>query len=149
MENDLKKIVILYHSSTGNTEMMADAIYEGVSCDGVKIKMSSFEKAKLEDVIGADGLAMGCYATAAEEIDYRYVYLFLKKLENDMKDKPLVLFGSYGWGNGKYMLNWEKMMKQMGANLLSEGYVTQYKPDENAIEECKSLGKLLRNAVDL
>ncbi len=43
----------------------------------------------------------------------------------NMQNKPLVLFGSYGWGGGKYMRDWEETMKKMGVKLLSSVYVTR------------------------
>ncbi len=143
----MKKIVVLYHSHSGNTADMADAVAEGAADKNIEVILSSFEKGKVQDVLTADAVGMGCYATAAEEIDYKAVVPFLKAIENDMKDKPIVLFGSYGWGNGKYMRDWEQIMHQMDVNLLVEGYITQYKPDEKALEDCRNLGKLLKQAA--
>ena len=59
MEN-MAKILIVYHSQTGNTQKMAHAVAEGAkSIDGVEVILKKAVDATLEDLVTADGFALG------------------------------------------------------------------------------------------
>jgi len=54
------KILIVYHSQTGKTQKMAQAVYEGAkSIEGVDVILKKPTNATLEDLLAADGLAVG------------------------------------------------------------------------------------------
>ena len=60
-----------------------------------------------------------------------------------LKGKNIALFGSYGWGDGEWMRNWEDSCKEAGANLVCESVICQEEPDDEATEACKALGAAL------
>ena len=41
------------------------------------------------------------------------------------------------------MRNWEDSCKEAGANLVCESVICQEEPDDDAVENCKALGKAL------
>ncbi|MFZ2564883.1 MAG: flavodoxin, partial [Ruminococcus bromii] len=51
--------------------------------------------------------------------------------------------GSYGWGDGEWMRNWEDTCKGDGANLVCESVICNDAPDDDALEACKKLGASL------
>ena len=54
------KILVLYHSNSGNTAKMAHLVAEGASLiSGMEVRTRSIEEATAEDVIWCDGLACG------------------------------------------------------------------------------------------
>lgn len=54
------KILVLYHSRTGNTERMAKLVAEGAArISGMEIRVRSVEEAKADDVVWCDGIAVG------------------------------------------------------------------------------------------
>jgi NAD(P)H dehydrogenase (quinone) len=56
----LTKVLIVYDSRTGNTEKMADAVAEGVrQVDGASPIVMNVDKAKLDDLLGADAIVLG------------------------------------------------------------------------------------------
>ena len=56
----MAKILIVYHSQTGKTEKMANAVAEGAkSIEGVEVILKKAVDATLEDLLTADGLALG------------------------------------------------------------------------------------------
>ena len=59
--------------------------------------------------------------------------------------KKIALFGSYGWGDGEWMRNWEDECESVGAVLTSEPVICNDAPDDEAVAACKALGKLLIN----
>jgi len=55
-----KEILIVYHSQTGNTKLMAEAVAEGAkSCNGVAVKLFSVDSVKITDVTNADAIIIG------------------------------------------------------------------------------------------
>jgi len=56
----MAKILIVYHSQTGNTKKMADAVAQGArGIDGVDVVLKKAADATLDDLLTADGLAVG------------------------------------------------------------------------------------------
>jgi multimeric flavodoxin WrbA len=56
----MAKILIVYHSQTGKTEMMAEAVAQGAkSIEGIEVVLKKAADATLEDLLTADGLALG------------------------------------------------------------------------------------------
>ena len=56
----MSKILIVYHSQTGRTQKMAQAVAEGAkSIEGVEVILKKAADATLDDLLTADGLAVG------------------------------------------------------------------------------------------
>lgn len=142
----MKKISVVYFSSTGNTEMMAEAIKEGASIDGVEVELIAVENADESNVRDVDGLALGCPAMGSEELDDE-VISFLANNQHLIKDLPVVLFGSYDWGDGTWMEDWEVEMASYGAKLVGTGLIVNLTPDDDDLELCRNHGKLLVNSI--
>ena len=54
------KILIMYHSGTGHTKLMAEFIAEGArQIDSMDIRLKSVEEAQLDDLQWCDGIALG------------------------------------------------------------------------------------------
>ena len=51
--------------------------------------------------------------------------------------------GSYGWGSGEWMADWEERSKAAGAVLATDSVICQEAPDDDAVENCKKLGAAL------
>ncbi len=67
---------------------------------------------------------------------------FFEELETKLAGKNTALFGSYGWGDGEWMRNWEERIAAAGANLIGgEGLIVNDMPDDDALEKCRELGK--------
>ena len=86
--------------------------------------------------------ALGCPAMGAEVLEESEMEPFVETLEAFVKGKTVGLFGSYGWGDGEWMRDWEARMQQAGANVIGgEGVICQETPDQEALESVKSSGK--------
>lgn len=140
----MDKIYVVYWSQTGNTEAMAEAVARGIRSEGkesavVEVGSISPEELKEEAVF-----ALGCPAMGAEVLEESEMEPFVETLETFVKGKTVGLFGSYGWGDGEWMRDWEARMQQAGANVIvGEGVICQETPDQEALEKCEELGKNL------
>lgn len=57
------KVAIVYASTTGNTESMANAIKEAVEETGAEVYFSTADSASVADTVGCDVILLGksCY----------------------------------------------------------------------------------------
>ena len=69
---------------------------------------------------------------------------FIEEIESLVSGKTILLFGSYGWGDGEWMRDWAERMKNAGAVLLrEEGIITNDAPEDDMLEELKAAGQEL------
>ena len=132
------KIAVIYWSGTGNTEAMASAVAEGAGAELYSVSQFS------GDVSEYDRLAFGCPAMGAENLEEGEFEPFFEGIESKLSGKKVALFGSYGWGDGEWMRNWEERAKADGAVLVNgEGLIVNETPSDEDLETCKELGKQL------
>lgn len=144
----MKKATIIYWSGTGNTETMAMAIAEGVKNGGNDVEVVSVEAANKDRVINSEMLAFGCPSMGAEELEDQFMDPFIDSLSDvDFSGKSVALFGSFDWGDGDWMREWEERMKGYGANLVDEGLIINLTPDDEGIAECNKLGEKLVKGI--
>lgn len=140
----MDKIYVVYWSQTGNTEAMAEAVARGIRSEGKEsavVEVGSISPGELKEEAV---FALGCPAMGAEVLEESEMEPFVETLEAFVKGKTVGLFGSYGWGDGEWMRDWEARMQQAGANVIGgEGVICQETPDQEALEKCEELGKNL------
>ena len=140
----MDKVIVVYWSQTGNTEMMANAIGEGAKEAGKEAVVVTPDKASLDDLKAAKAFALGCPAMGAEVLEEAEMEPFVCDVEKFVGGKSIVLFGSYGWGDGQWMRDWEDRMNAAGAVIATgEGVIAHEAPDDDAIAAFKALGKAL------
>ena len=140
----MKKIKVIYWSGTGNTEMMAKAVADGASSGGSVVELLDVSKASADTVAQADAVALGCSAMGAEVLEEGEMEPFIESIKDVVSGKPIVLFGSYGWGDGEWMRDWADRMKNAGAQLIrEEGIIANEAPEDDVLEELKAAGKEL------
>ena len=139
----MKKVSIIYWSNGGNVEIIANAIAEGASSEEVQIELKYVEDATVEDVIEADAIAFGSPAMINDEIEEIDMKPFIESLINEnIKGKPIVLFGSCGWRDPIFMDNWSDKMISYGFEVLGK-LVVKDSVEKDDIEIAKQLGKSL------
>ncbi len=137
----MDKIYVVYWSMTGNTQAMAEAIGKGITDAGKEAVVIYVGDASIEDLQKAKVFALGCPAMGAEVLEESEMEPFVCSVEGIANGKTIALFGSYGWGDGQWMRDWEDRMSSCGANVLNgEGLMCHEVPDEEAIADCEALG---------
>ena len=142
MQN-MSKIAVVYWSGTGNTEMMANAVADGAKAKGaeaVLLPPTEFDPSMMDDF---DAVAFGCPAMGAEVLEESEFEPMFGAVESKLDGKKIGLFGSYGWGDGEWMRNWEATCKDDGANLIGEPVICCEVPDDDAMNACRELGGAL------
>lgn len=139
----MAKVAVVYWSGTGNTEQMAQKVAEGAQtagADTVLLTASEFDAAQMD---AYDAIAFGCPSMGAEELEETEFGPMFSSCESKLQGKKIALFGSYGWGDGEWMRNWEQTCVDDGAVLACESVICNEAPDQDGEEACVALGKSL------
>ena len=136
----MSKVAIVFWSATGNTETMANCIAEGAGAAAAIVPCAEMDAAKLGEY---DVVAFGCPAMGAEQLEESEFEPMFAGLEGSLNGKKVALFGSYGWGDGQWMRDWEKDCDDAGINLVCESVICCETPDDATLEACRAMGKAL------
>ena len=129
----MKKVGVFYWSGTGNTLAMADASVE----DDV-INISNDPGKSVKDY---ESLIFGCPSMGSEVLEEAEFEPFFEEAEGSIGGKRVALFGSYGWGDGEWMRDWQSRVEAAGANLFDDGLIINETPNEEGIALCVELGE--------
>lgn len=137
----MKNVTVVYWSQTGNTEKMAEAIGEGATAAGASASVKTVGEANPDELKDLEGFALGCPAMGDEVLEEDEMEPFVTAVEAFAAGKKILLFGSYGWGDGQWMRDWVERMKNAGAELVSEeGLMVNEEPDDDGLEKCRDAG---------
>ena len=138
----MEKIYVIYWSMSGNTQAMAEAIAKGINHSGKEAVVQYVSEASVSELQDAKVFALGCPAMGAEVLEEGEMEPFVSEVEGIAAGKKIALFGSYGWGDGQWMRDWEERMSGCGAAIINgAGLICHETPDDAMISECENLGK--------
>ena len=141
----MSKLAVVFWSGTGNTEAMANAIVEGAKSAGADAELFTADAFDASMVSKYDTIAFGCPAMGGEELEDTEFEPMFELCKSEISNKKIALFGSYGWGDGEWMRNWEDECTSSGAVIANESIICNETPDDEILEKCKTLGATLAN----
>ncbi len=139
----MSKIAVVYWSGTGNTEAMAEAVLAGAKEAGAEAELFTSAEFAPDSIGNYDAVAFGCPSMGAEQLEESEFEPMFTSCEPNLSGKKVALFGSYGWGDGEWMRNWEETCTGDGAVLVCDSVICNGAPDEDATAECSALGAAL------
>ncbi len=143
----MSEIVIIYWSGTGNTKAMAKAIKNGIELEGGDVLLKSVDEAKLDDVKEAKAIIFGS-PSMGQEVLADEMEDFVSQIEEaGVKGKVAGAFGSYDWGDGEWMRNFIKRLKDDGFEVVGDGLIINLIPDEEGLQKCREYGKTILKKV--
>ena len=130
---------IVYYSASGNTEKMANLIAEGIVNGGKSVEIINVSDANANIFDNEEIVILGCPAMGDEVLEENEFEPFVEEISSKISGKKVALFGSYGWGYGQWMRDWQERMESLGCTLIDDGLIIQYEPEDNS-SECIELG---------
>ncbi len=137
----MNKTVIAYWSGTGHTHAMADAIAKGLRDAGADVDEFSVSDITAAAVAAYDNILLGCPSMSSELLEEWEFEPFFLELRPLLSGKKVGLFGSFGWGDGEWMRNWQDHILFAGATLFEDGLVLNEAPDAAGIKICEAFGQ--------
>ena len=139
----MSKVAVVFWSGTGNTQAMAEAVEAGAKASGAEVSVFGPSDFGKDQVAEFDAIAFGCPAMGAEVLEETEFDPMFTDVESALSGKKIALFGSYGWGDGQWMRDWEERCAAAGAVLAADSVMANNAPDDSAIADCDSLGRAL------
>ncbi len=139
----MSKIAVVYWSGTGNTEAMANSVLEGIKEAGAEGTLYTASEFGADMMDGFDAIAFGCPSMGSEQLEDSEFEPMFNSCESKLNGKKIALFGSYGWGDGEWMRNWEETCQNDGAVMVCDFVICNDVPDDEALAACRALGKAL------
>lgn len=138
----MKTAAVIYASVTGNTQIMAEAVLEGVQSAGAQAILAEAGTISANDALKYDILLLGSPAMGAEVLEEEKMEPFFSEIEGSLAGKTVALFGSYDWGDGQWMRDWEDRVRASGARLINDqGLIVNLTPGDSEKEQCREFGK--------
>ena len=138
----MRKTAVVYWSGTGNTQMMAEKVAEGVRAAGAEADVYNCTEFSADLMDNYEAVAFGCPSMGSEQLEDTEFEPVFTECEAKLSGKVIGLFGSYGWGDGEWMRSWEDRVRAAGATLVGgEGVIANEAPDEDAQAACEKLGE--------
>lgn len=154
LENELKvsnmaKVLVVYHSGTGNTKAMAEAVAEGAKeVAGVEVILKEAEQASVDDLIDADAIAFGSptyfsYMAGALKALFDKAYLS----RSEIAGKPFAAFTSGGGGEARSLQSIESIGVSCRLQKTCLGIAVARMPTESQKGACRNMGVTLSKAI--
>ena len=89
----MSKVAVVYWSSTGNTEAMANAVAEGAKAAGAEVVTFETADFTAEKVDEFDAIAFGCPAMGDEVLEEDEFEPMFNSCETKLSGKKVGLFG--------------------------------------------------------
>ncbi len=147
-DNSKIKILVVYHSQTGHTQKMAEAVAKGAgSIKNVKVILKKAGETTLEDLSRCDGLAIGSpeyfgYMSGMIKDFFDRTYENARKKKEIFK-KPYVVFVSAGNDGTGASNQIERICKGYSFKKVSEPLISRGDVTREDLEKCYELGQLI------
>jgi len=140
-----RKLLVTYHSQTGNTEAMAKAVQEGALSSGAAVTLEKAADATSDDLLSCDAVAFGTpnyfsYMAGVMKDFFDRAWLAIR---DGVVNKPYTAFGSAGSGGRQALDSIDRVCSSFRLKKAFEGVIATSKPSSEVLEKCKELGKKL------
>jgi multimeric flavodoxin WrbA len=144
----MSKVLIVYHSLSGNTKAAAEAVAEGVKAGGAEALIKEGLKAGPDDLLACDAIAVGTpdyfsyMAGGLKDFFDRSFY----PTQGQVTGKPCGIFVTHG-GGGKAVASMNSICASFKFKLVTEPVQVLNRPDKVAAQKLMALGKALAKAA--
>jgi len=141
----MAKVLIIYHSQSGNTEEMAKAIADAAKAAGATVTLKKAAAADANDLLACDVAAIGTpnyfgYMAGMVKDFFDRVWATVR---DKLANKPYVTFGSKGGGGAQAIETVENILNGFKMVKVAETVLATRKPSEEILAQCRDLGKKL------
>ncbi|MBK88192.1 MAG: flavodoxin [Gammaproteobacteria bacterium] len=150
----LKRLVIIYHSKTGNTRAMIDAVIDGAKdpqLNDVDVHVLTAAEAQPEDLLSADGLILGTpenfgyMSGALKDFFDRSFY----EVEGRLPPLPYATVINAGNDGSGAIRSIERIANGYPLVQVQEAIIGHGPPDQETLDRCKELGGALAAGLEL
>lgn len=150
---DNKRLLIVYHSQSGTTSQMAEAVIRGArheDVDGVEIVIREALEATATDLLECDAFILGtpenfAYMSGAMKLFLDRVFY---EVEGKVNGKPYALFVRAGNDGSGAVSSLRRILTGLAVREIQEPVLISGEFDESRLAECEELGLTLAAGLD-
>jgi multimeric flavodoxin WrbA len=148
-----RNLLIVFHTKTGNTGKLADAVYEGATdpqVEGVCVRRLTAAGAGPDDLLWADALLLGTpenfgyMSGALKDFFDRTFY----ETEGRLQPLPFALFVSAGNDGSGAVREIRRIGNGYGFREVQDPVIIRGAPDTAALAKCRDLGMALAAGLE-
>ncbi|MDJ0908486.1 MAG: flavodoxin family protein [Woeseiaceae bacterium] len=147
-----KHLLIVYHSQSGSTTRMAEAVIEGANDEDVDVDVRVLEalEATSEDLLWCDGFILGTpenfgYMSGAMKTFLDRTYY---PCEDKLTGKPYAMFIRAGNDGSGAVTSLRRILTGLRVREVQEPVMIVGEFDESRLEECRELGLTLAAGLE-
>jgi multimeric flavodoxin WrbA len=150
----LKHLLIVFHSKTGNTRQLANAVIDGASSDdvgGVEVRVLRAADAGPEDLLWADGLLLGTpenfgyLSGALKDFLDRTFY----EVEGKLTPLPYAIFVSAGNDGTGAVRAMERIANGYPFLAVQAPLIARGTPTPEDLDSCRELGQAMAMGLEM
>jgi multimeric flavodoxin WrbA len=150
----LKHLLIVFHSKTGNTRQLANAVIDGASSDdagGVEVRVLRAADAGPEDLLWADGLLLGTpenfgyLSGALKDFLDRTFY----EVEGKLTPLPYAMFVSAGNDGTGAVRAMERIANGYPFLAVQAPLIARGTPTPEDLDSCRELGQAMAMGLEM
>ncbi|WP_077330259.1 flavodoxin [Virgibacillus siamensis] len=147
------KVLMLFASMTGNTELMAEIITDVLEAKGYTVETKTFDldAIDVEELLDYDGVLVGTYSWDDGELPYEVEDFYDELDDVDITGKVIGVFGSgdsfYDSFGGAANLLGDRF-EQKGADLVPERLIVDMEPDKDDVVRCQNYAEVFCKMVE-
>ena len=148
-----KHLLIVYHTQSGTTSRMADAVIAGATSEdveGVNVRVKSALEATADDLLWSDAFILGTpenfgYMSGALKYFFDRVYY---DCENRLNGKPYALFIRAGNDGSGAINSIRRILTGLAVREVQDPILIAGEFDESRLTECEELGLTLAAGLE-
>lgn len=148
-----RQLLVVYHSQSGSTARMADAVIDGArdeAVDGVDVIVRDALDATADDLLSCDGFLLGTpenfgYMSGAMKTFLDRVYY---PCEGKINGKPFALFIRAGNDGTGAISSLRRILTGLAVREVQEPVLIAGEFDESRLSECRELGMTLAAGLE-
>jgi len=146
----MSKVILIYGSTTDNTETLSESVAEGLELSGVGVEVKRVEDSRPQELEDYDVIILGCPTWGEGELQDEFIP-FEEDMENlDLNGKKAAVFGP---GDSDYELFCEavnileKRLKECDAQIVMDSLKVDGDIEELVLEKAKTWGEKLGQII--
>ncbi|HEY3316799.1 MAG TPA: FprA family A-type flavoprotein [Coriobacteriia bacterium] len=143
------RVTLAYGTMWGSTRMLAQAVADGISAEGVPVRVFDLADSLIADVT-YDLLEARAFVLGTSTLHHGMLYRvagYLQWLEGlKPPGKLSAVFGSFGWGGGAAKAARERL-EAIGFTTVAEPYQEKFRPTAAQMAEASDWGRAIARAV--
>jgi flavodoxin len=138
----MAKLLIIYHSQSGNTAKMAEAVRDGALSGGATVSLKKAAEADVDDLLECDAVLIGSanYFNYPAGMIKDYFDRTFFTLKGKVDGKPYATFGSAGTGGDKALIALNDLCERLSMKKITDTVLAFREPTSEVLNACRALG---------